>query len=103
VAETNEFVSTLAQLNLAPTIAEFNRKLAKICEAEFARTRALEGLDDEQKEALQRMLKSMVKKIAHDPIKLLQEQHRSGNGFEYADMLRRLFNLQDESDDTPEG
>lgn len=91
--EQQRFSEALAKLRLAPTIAEFNRKLAEIADAEMQRTKELANLDEAQRKAIGRMMKSMVKKIAHDPIRTLHDEHESGNGFFYMESLSRLFNL----------
>jgi glutamyl-tRNA reductase len=86
--EAAEFVVTLGKVELGPTIALLNGKLEGVRKAEVARVAAqLASLSPEQREAVERITRGLIAKIAHEPITALKD------GSLEPDVLRRVFGL----------
>lgn len=87
-AEAAEFLLTLGKVELGPTIALLNGKLEGVRKAEIARVASqLASLSPEQREAVERITRGLIAKIAHEPITALKD------GSLEPDVLRRVFGL----------
>ncbi|PIE71843.1 MAG: glutamyl-tRNA reductase [Deltaproteobacteria bacterium] len=87
------FRSWREALNVVPTIIDLRGKLKAIMDAELARTLAGSVPDPEGVEAFSRMGDAVVRKIMHDPIRILKESGSHRNASAYLNALRVLFNL----------
>lgn len=86
--EAAGFIETLGKVELGPTIALLNSKLEALRKAEIARTGSvLAVLSTDQREAVERVTKAVIAKIAHEPIAALKD------GVLDPDTLRRVFVL----------
>lgn len=87
-AEAHEFVVALGKVELGPTIALLNVKLEAVRKAEIARVaNQLASLTPEQREAVERVTRGLIAKIAHEPITALKDGNLE------AEVLRRVFGL----------
>lgn len=83
-------------LNVVPTIIDLRKKIRNIIENEIVRTLpALEQTSDQNRQALEKMIETMVNKIMHDPTSLLKKEGGHINKPVYLDMTRRLFKLDE--------
>ncbi|MFH1034875.1 MAG: glutamyl-tRNA reductase [Pseudomonadota bacterium] len=99
--EVVKFGAWLHSLAVVPTIAELTGKAEEIRQAELARTmKDLGEIDPAQAEALERLTKSLVKKLLHDPILFIREQgHKSDQAQRnHLALARRVFNLGQDED-----
>ncbi len=95
--EVVKFNRWLNSLDVVPTIADLTQKADDIRAAELARTlHDLGGLQPEQEAALENLTRAMVKKLLHDPIMFLKDQHIHASDRarrEHLALVRRLFRL----------
>ena len=100
--EVVKFGAWLRSLAVVPTITELTGKAEEIRQAELARTmKDLGEIGPAQAEALERLTRSLVKKLLHDPIQFIREQgHRSDESQRnHLALARRVFRLsQDDGD-----
>jgi glutamyl-tRNA reductase len=83
-------------LNVVPTLVDLRNKLHGIIEHEIDRTfAALRRAPSVEREAMDKMIATMVNKIMHDPTRLLKMEGHHINKPVYLDLLRRLFNLDE--------
>ena len=76
-------------------------KIDTIARAESRKTlQSLKHLTENDQMAIERMTRALINKILHDPTRLMKSEGFHGNKSMYLDVLRRLFNLDD---DTNEG
>lgn len=95
--ETLSFCAWLDSLTLQPTIVDLVNKGKCIAEAELDRTlKRLGPIPEETEAALRTMLSSIVKKLNHEPIMFLKRRACEEEGARHIDLVRRLFNLDDE-------
>lgn len=101
--EVVKFNRWLGSLDVVPTIADLTKKAEDIRAAELARTlHNLNGLSPEQNEALDNLTRAMIKKILHDPIMFLKDQHFHASDRvrrEQLALVRRLFRLGENGED----
>ncbi len=97
--EVRKFGRWLETLAAVPTIAELSAKAEALRQAELARTlKDLGGLAPEQTAALERLTRSLVKKLLHDPILFLREECHGKTPElrrEQLALVRRLFHLEE--------
>ncbi|MFZ5587105.1 MAG: glutamyl-tRNA reductase [Thermodesulfobacteriota bacterium] len=98
--EVVKFSAWLSSLSVVPTIAELSAKAEDIRQAEVARTLKDLGLaegDGETAAAVDRLTRSLVKKLLHDPIMFLRQQgHKSPESQrQQLALVRRVFNLEE--------
>ncbi|CAO0823043.1 Glutamyl-tRNA reductase [Desulfarculales bacterium] len=94
--EVVKFGAWLHSLAVVPTIAELAGKAEEIRQAELARTiKDLRDIEPAQAEALERLTKSLVKKLLHDPIQFIRDQgHKSDESQRnHLALARRVFKL----------
>ncbi|MBI5523216.1 MAG: glutamyl-tRNA reductase [Desulfarculus sp.] len=100
--EVVKFTAWLRSLSVIPTIAELTGKAEELRQAELARTlKDLGTLAPEQAEALERLTKSLVKKLLHDPIRFIRDQgHKSDEAQRtHLALARRVFSLSQDDQD----
>ncbi len=86
----------LDSLDVVPTIKALRRKIDVIAASELERTLQQANLDESDRQAVERMLQTLINKILHDPTVLLKSDGCQGNRAAYLDMTRKLFNLDPE-------
>ena len=67
-----------------------------LAEMEVKKTLQANKLPNEHREALERMVGSLVNKILHDPTKVLKNRYHEDKSV-LLDVTRKLFNLDDET------
>lgn len=83
-------------LQIVPTIVDLRKKFDSIAAAELEKTvPALGPLSDKEREALHKMIASMINKMMHDPTQLLKSEGKHINKSIYLDITRRLFKLDE--------
>jgi len=105
-SEVVKFMNWLAGLRAVPTISALTAKAEAIRIAELNRTlRDLGQSEGPQAQAMDRLTRSLVKKLLHDPILFIKggergQDHRSRRAQrEQLAMVRRIFNLGQEPED----
>lgn len=94
--ETERYRAWLMSLETVPTIVDLRDKAEAIITEELERVGSwLRSLREEDQEAVEILVQSVVKKILHHPITAVKEEHREGGSMDYIAALRRLFKLDD--------
>jgi glutamyl-tRNA reductase len=103
-AEVEAFWRWFASLDAVPVIVALREKLEDIRQRELARSLAALGdVDPRQREVVERLTLSIVKKILHAPLTTLRRQREGPTEAFYAEAARRLFRLDSGSgDDEPD-
>lgn len=92
--EVDKFLNWTKTLDSAPTIIALREKLETIRARELARINGkLWELTPAEREAVEIITRSIINKIAHDPISFLKKAGMRSKGKEYLDIAQRLFNL----------
>jgi len=95
--EVIKFTEWLKTLEVVPTIRELQEKCERIYLGEIEKTlSSLKGLTAEQKKGVERMAKSITKKLLNDPIIFLKRKGERSSRDLYLDITRQLFNLDEE-------
>jgi len=98
--EVKEFFGWYSTIGVLPTIQKLQERMETIRREEIEQNKnKLNSADMEQVELLSR---SIVKKILRDPILRLKEMAKSSRGLEEAEVLKKLFNLEDSSPEEKE-
>lgn len=85
-------------LAVVPTIVALRSKIEQIAESEIQKTlQSLKHLSEDDRQALQRMTQAMVNKMLHDPTTYLKRNGCHGDKSIYIDVIRKLFNLDDDT------
>jgi glutamyl-tRNA reductase len=78
--ETERFSDRLATLEVNEAIGEITRQVEQIRTAELMRSRKLlETLDPVQRSAIDRMTRSMMKKVLHSPLRSIRDAVKQGD------------------------
>lgn len=92
------YVRSQGRQEIGPLIDALRRHFQMIGQQEYERLLPkLTAASPRDQELIQQMLHRVVQKILHDPMRHLSNHADGGAGQVYADTLRALFNLQDES------
>jgi len=92
--EARKFVEWTRTLGSAPTIIALKKKLEAIRETELGRLNGkLSTLSPAQREAVEIITRSIINKIAHDPIAFLKKAGSRSRRNVYLDVAQRLFGL----------
>jgi glutamyl-tRNA reductase len=92
--ETIKFKNWMRSLNAVPTIVSVREKAEKIRQNELRRTFSqLPDLGDREKEAIEILTSSIIKKLLHDPIMFLKKKAQRDSRAVYMDFTLQLFNL----------
>jgi len=95
--EVQKFQARLQTLDVVPTIVSLHDHLETIRQAEIDRVRGRLGtLSPEQELALDAMTRGIINKIMHTPISTLKTAAREAESTTVVELVRRLFNLEDE-------
>ena len=100
-AEVERFQARLQTLEVAPTIVSLQDHLETIRQAEIDRVRGRLGpLSPEQELAVEALTRGIVNKIMHTPVTALKTAARESEATTLIDLVRRLFNLQEQEKKT---
>jgi glutamyl-tRNA reductase len=84
-------------LEITPTLIALRKKMDIIAGAEMERTlKSLNHLAPDDREALNRMIKSMINKMLHDPTLFLKSEGFGENKSLFLDVISKLFNLDNQ-------
>jgi glutamyl-tRNA reductase len=98
-SEVEKFRARLTSLEVVPTIVSLQDHLETIRQAEIERARGRLGpLTAEQETALETLTRGIVNKIMHTPISTLRTAAHEPEATTVIDVVRRLFNLQEENE-----
>jgi len=98
--EVERFQARLQTLDVVPTIVSLQDHLETIRQAEIDRVRGRLGpLSPEQELAIDTLTRGIVNKIMHTPISTLKTAARESEATTVVDLVRRLFNLQEDEKD----
>ncbi len=91
------FRKWLDSLDVVPTIVAIRKKMNDIAKAELNKTfGSLSHLSEEDRQAMDRMIQSIIKKFLHDPTILLKNNAFRGDKTLYLDIVQKLFQLEDQ-------
>jgi glutamyl-tRNA reductase len=94
--ETIKFRNWMNSLSAVPTIVSVREKAETIRQNELRKTFSqLPDLSDREKEAIEILTKSIIKKFLHDPIVFLKKKAQRNAQAVYMDFTQQLFNLID--------
>ncbi len=94
--ETIKFRQWLNSLNAVPTIVAIREKADTIRRNELRKTFAqLSHLEGKEREAIEVLTESIIKKLLHDPIVFLKKKAQRGTQTTFVDFAQQLFNLAD--------
>lgn len=97
--ETLKFGEWLCTLNVVPTIISLRQKAECIRAYELQRTLThLSNLSERDREAVEAMTHSIVKRLLHDPILFLKRKAERDTREAYIDYTQQIFNLSDTND-----
>jgi glutamyl-tRNA reductase len=92
--ETIKFRNWMNSLSAVPTIVSVRQKAERIKQNEMRKTFSqLPHLSDREKEAIEILTESIIKKLLHDPIVFLKKRAQRGTQAIYMDFAQQLFNL----------
>lgn len=92
--EVAKFMAWTRSLDAAPTIVALKDKLEEIRLHELARLNGkLSALSPGEREAVEVITRSIINKIAHDPISFLRKSGISSKRNVYLDVVQKLFRL----------
>jgi glutamyl-tRNA reductase len=93
--EVEKFIAWTKSLEVVPLIRLLREKVDAIKEGEWERTRGkLSHLSDQDTQAIEVMLQSLVNKIMHYPMLQLKDYATDPSGEEKIDIVRELFGLE---------
>jgi len=96
--ETIKFDTWLKTLEVVPTITALKEKTEALRKAEIEKSlSALGNMTDSQFQAIEALTISLADKIISDPIIVLKSKNDSTGQNLYLDMVKKLFNLDDEN------
>ncbi len=100
--EVAKFMQWTKALEAAPTIVALKERLETIRKGELERLNGkLSALDPDQREAVEIITRSIINKIAHDPIMFLKKAGSGPKRNLYLATAQRLFNLDDAPLESP--
>lgn len=101
--ETLKFKTWMNSLSAVPTIVSLREKAETIRRNELRKTFChLPDLSERQKQAVEILTESIIKKLLHDPIVFLKKKAERDAQATYMDFTQQLFNLMDGNGlDTP--
>jgi len=92
--EVDKFMVWTASLDSAPTIVAFRKKLEDIRIKELVRLNGkLANLGPSEREVVEMITRSIINKIAHDPISFLKHVGSRTRRNVYLDLVQRMFKL----------
>ncbi len=98
--ETDKYMKWLQSLESTSTIVALRQKLESIRQGELSRLNGkLSKLGPEEREIIEMLTKSIMNKVAHDPITFLKKTSSRSKNSDYVDLTQRLFKLNGLSHD----
>ncbi len=92
--EVMTFEEWLRGVDIMPVITDLRQKAEAIRQRELDRTlRHLPDLDSPTREQIERLSRSLVNKLLHEPTVRLRTEAGNGQAAQYADVVRDLFGL----------
>ena len=91
--ETERFRSWQASLDVVPAIASLRARAEEIRNAELAKVR----VSDDERRTLESVTSQILNKLLHLPTVRMKEAAVSADGVAYADAVRHLFGLEEET------
>jgi glutamyl-tRNA reductase len=92
--EAEAFAAWVRTLDLTPVIVGARERLENLRRAELERYRSrLASLTPEQRQAVEEMTGTLLKKILHHPIRALKGAVRSGDAAKRVDFFREVFGI----------
>ncbi|MCX5860505.1 MAG: glutamyl-tRNA reductase [Deltaproteobacteria bacterium] len=102
--EVAKFMDWTRSLDSTPTIVAIRQKLETIRQSELARCNGkLADLTAGQREAVEMITRSIINKIAHDPIAFLKKTKSRPKRNLYLDVAQRLFDIRGPESDPDSG
>jgi glutamyl-tRNA reductase len=99
--KVREFETSLREGDVIPMVAAMYRQAERIRGKELARSATmLRGLSDAERDTLDALTRSIVKKLLHRPATALKQAARDGNGQSYGDLAGQLFGLGEKEVDS---
>lgn len=93
IEEVDAFMFWLDSLKVQPTIVDLLRHFESHAQEELNRTlKRLGPVDESTREALEIMLKALVRKLSHEPISFLKDSHETADS-RHIELIRRMFGL----------
>jgi glutamyl-tRNA reductase len=100
--EADRFMGWFRSLAVTPTIQALQAKLEGIRRQELERAASrLGGLSPEQREAVERLTRSIVEKTLHSPAIRLRRDAENGERIDEAAVLRALFEIEEGEEGSP--
>ena len=94
VAEVASYLTSRAAQSVAPTVAALRGRAAEVVAGELGRLeQRLPGMDDQTRAEVQLAVHRIVEKLLHTPTVRVKELAVGGQGDDYAQALRDLFDL----------
>ncbi len=94
--ETIKFRRWMNSLNAVPTIVSLREKAETIRRNEIRKTFSqLPHLEEREREAIEILTQSILKKFLHDPIVFLKKKAQRGTQATFTDFAQQIFNLGD--------
>lgn len=95
--EAVRFSSWMSAIEVEPTIRALRARAESVRTAELSRlNRRLASLDDDEREAVEALTRGLVNTFLHEPTIRLKELADAGGADVAAEVLRELFDLDDE-------
>jgi glutamyl-tRNA reductase len=91
--ETERYRAWHASLDVVPAIASLRARAEEIRSAELAKLR----VSDDERRTIESVTAQIVNKLLHLPTIRMKEAAVSADGVAYADAVRHLFGLEDET------
>ncbi len=102
--EMDKFMKWTETLHSTPTIIALKDKFESIRVGEFARLNGkLSELSQNEREIVELITRSIINKIAHDPISFLKQTGLTNKQNIYLDLVQRLFRLDTTSENGEQG
>jgi glutamyl-tRNA reductase len=98
--QRQRFDGWLAALRAVPTIRHLRERVEAIRTAELERAFRRLPLEEEQREAVEALTRSITNKILHAPLSRLRREAEREEGMAYLEAARVLFGLDDDADPT---
>lgn len=93
--EIGQFHRWLGTLDVVPTIVSLRGRLEEIRRGELEKTFAsLRDLGEKERRAIEAMSAAIINKVLHQPITVLKRGQNGGEGDDYVDAVRVLFDLE---------
>ncbi len=99
--EAHTFDRWVRSLSVVDTISDLRQHVNTLRQQELARTLQRLSLTGREAAAIEELTTRLMNKLLHTPMLRLKEAATEGNGHEYAGALRYLFDLGEQTDETP--